>query len=456
MSPPLQAVLELSQHTSSVDGDLPPGRGYRVLIGATIVLGLVAIVLALLNGDLFLPVRQAIDTGTVRAWVLKPSMIWTAMGLLMLVLRTLLWFFYRPLGAATRESAPTMTVVIPAYNEGSMVEQSIESVAAARYPRGRLEILVVDDGSTDDTWSYIERAAKRHPGLVTAVRLERNQGKRVALAAGFRKAVGSVLVTIDSDSVIESGALLAMAGPFRDLRVGAVAGKVAALNRDKGIIARMLHVSFVLSFDFQRSVQSVYRTVYCCPGALAAYRASVVREVLEPWLAQRFLGVACTYGEDRALTNFILERGYDTLYQGSAVVHTLVPETYTKLCKMYLRWNRSYVREEIRFARIVWKRPLVPMILAVIEKVIANLRFPIAWTATVMLAILAFSDPIAVVRVLMAIGVGASFYMLYYLYTERSMRFVHGILYAYFAFFALWWVLPYAILTVRSRSWMTR
>ena len=98
----------------------------------------------------------------------------------------------------------------------------------------------------------------------------------------------------------------------------------------------------------------------------------MVNEVLEPWLAQRFLGVPCTYGEDRALTNAILERGFDTVYQGSAVVHTLVPDTYAQLCKMYLRWDRSHVREELRFLRIVWKRPLVPMLFALLDKLVAE------------------------------------------------------------------------------------
>ena len=349
-----------------------------------------------------------------------------------------------------------MTVVIPAYNEGAMVEQSIESVVAARYPRDRLQIVVVDDGSTDDTWKYIQRAAARHPGLVTALRFERNQGKRAALAAGFRAAHGEILVTIDSDSVIEPQALLAMAGPFRDARVGAVAGKVAAYNRDRGLIPRMLHVRYVLSFDFQRSVQSIYRTVYCCPGALAAYRASVVGEVLEPWLAQRFLGVPCTYGEDRALTNAILERGFDTVYQGSAVVHTLVPDTYGQLCRMYLRWDRSHVREELRFLRIVWKRPLVPMLFSLLEKLVANVGIPLGWISLAVLAAIVASNPIVLMRLLVAIGVSSAFSMLFYLYSERSLRFVHGIAYSYFAFFTLWWIFPYAIMTVRSRSWMTR
>jgi hyaluronan synthase len=218
----------------------------------------------------------------------------------------------------------------------------------------------------------------------------------------------------------------------------------------------MLHVRYILSFDFQRSVQSTYGTVYCCPGALAAYRASLVHKVLDSWLEQRFLGARCTFGEDRALTNAILAQGYDSVYQGTAVVHTVVPETYGKLAKMYLRWDRSYVREELRFARIVWRRPLVPMLLAIMEKTITNLRYPVAWLALGLLLTRVAANPLSLLRVLVAIGIGSSFYMLYYLYSERSMRFVYGIGYAYFAFFTLWWIFPYAMLTVRARSWLTR
>ncbi len=433
-----------------------PSRGYRILIGSAILIGLALVVYVTLSGELFRPAREAIASGDWQAAILRPSLLWVAMAIVMLTVRTALWFCYRPFPSASYDDAPMLTVVIPAYNEGAMVEQSIESVARSRYPRERLEILVVDDGSTDDTWRYIERAASRHPGLVSAHRLERNQGKRAALAAGFRRARGTVLVTIDSDSVIEPGTLAAMAGPFRNPKVGAVAGKVAAFNRDRGWLPRMLHVRYILSFDFQRSVQSTYGTVYCCPGALAAYRAQIVHKVLDTWLNQRFLGARCTFGEDRALTNAILAEGYDSVYQGSAVVHTLVPETYSKLCKMYLRWDRSYVREEIRFARIVWRRPAIPMLLAVLEKTVTNLRYPVAWLALVLLATRVVSNPLSLLRVLVAIGIGASFYMLYYLYSERSMRFVYGILYAYFAFFALWWIFPYAVLTVRARSWLTR
>jgi hyaluronan synthase len=288
------------------------------------------------------------------------------------------------------------------------------------------------------------------------VRFAENQGKRAALAEGFRRARGDVVITVDSDSVIERQTLLAMAGPFRNPRVGAVAGKVAVYNRYEGLLPRMLHVRFTLSFDFLRSAQSTYGTVYCCPGALAAYRASVVREVLAQWEHQRFLGAPCTFGEDRALTNFILACGFDTIYQKTAVVHTVVPETYGKLCKMYLRWDRSYVREEIRFAGIVWKRPLRARIIAFFDATITNLRFPVAYSSLVLLVVHSVQDPLTIARMLIGIGIVSTFYMLYYLKSERSWDFAFGILYAYFSVVMLMWIFPYAVLTVRARSWLTR
>ena len=434
----------------------PQGDYWDYLVIAAIFASILALAYAVLATPLLQPL---VDIARRQHWSMlwvRPTVIWITMGMALLFLRTILWLLYRPFATVRAEEAPPLTVIIPAYNEGAMVEHAIASVAAASYPRGRLQILAVDDGSTDDTWRYIQNAALRHPGLVTPVRLPANLGKRGALAEAFRRASGEIIVTVDSDSVIERGALLAIAGPFRDARIGAVAGKVAVHNRRAGLIPRMLHVRFILSFDYLRGAQSVFRTVYCCPGALAAYRASVVRQVLPAWERQTFLGAPCTYGEDRALTNDILALGYDTVYQRSAVVHTLVPETYAKLCRMFLRWDRSYIREEFRFARIVWRRPLLPRLLAVYESTITNLRYPVGYASMALWAVNALTDPASLVRMLLAIMVVSFVYVLYYLRSERSWDFVFGILYAYFSFFALTWIFPYAALTVRARGWLTR
>lgn len=432
---------------------IPGDRYYRVVL-------LVALGVALLASWRFALFHGVIHMALGYRWataVVQPALLWAAMGMLMLLLRTLLWYRYRTPAPADPVHAPSLTVVIPAYNEGAMVARSIDSVASARYPQDRLQIIVVDDGSQDDTWLHIERAAQRHPGLVTTLRFDQNQGKRAALEAGFRLARGEILVTIDSDSVIEPGTLLAMAGPFRDPRVGAVAGKVSVYNRAQGLIPRMLKVRYALSFDFLRAVQSTYGTVYCCPGALAAYRAAVVHDVLPAWTAQHFLGRKCTYGEDRAMTNAILEQGYDCVYQRAAVVHTLVPTRYKQLCKMFLRWDRSYVREEFRFLRrVVWRRPWPARLVALLDTAVSNLRYPIGWAVLVLLAVLLPGHPDLLLRFSAAILLMSALNMLYYLRGERSWDFVYGIGYAYFSAFALFWIFPYALLTARVQGWLTR
>ncbi len=408
------------------------------------------------SGGFLQPVLKSLQKWYWARLFVRPSLIWGSMGVLLLSFRTFLWFQYRPFPSAGTADAPEMTVIIPAYNEGGMVEKSIDSVASANYPLNRLEIIVIDDGSSDDTWDYIKSASLRYPGLVTSIRFTENRGKRAALEAGFRKAKGEIIVTIDSDSIVEKYALLAMAGPFRDSTIGAVAGKISVFNRDGGLIPRMLHVRYTLSFDFLRAVQSTYRTVYCCPGALSAYRVTAVRQVLDAWKHQTFLGAPCTYGEDRSMTNFILSLGYDVVYQRTAVVHTKVPETYSKLCRMFIRWDRSYVKEEIRFARIVWSRPPLPRLIALFDGLITNLRYPIGYLVFGMLIFMSFNDPLTILRLLLAIGLMSFLNVLYYLRSERSWNFVYGILYSYFSFFALFWIFPSAVITVRSRSWMTR
>ena len=432
-----------------------PGELWNYAVYGLITVGCVALGYYQFHAVVLRILAIAVKQHGIRA-VAYPTLFWLGLGFLLIVMRTIFWILYRPAPAVSRESAPRLTVIIPAYNEGPMVLQSIESAAKADYPHDRLEILVIDDGSKDDTWSYISQAAARYPGLVTALRHERNRGKREALALGFSRARGEILVTIDSDSVIERGALLALAGPFRDPKIGAVAGRVEVYNRAHGVIPRMLHVRYMLSFDMLRATESVYRNVYCCPGALTGLRAAGVRKVLERWKHQEFLGSRCTFGEDRAMTNYLLDSGYDTVYQRTAVVHTLVPISYAKLCKMLLRWDRSYVREEIRFTRIVWKRPWPTRLMALFDRAVTNLRYPASYSSLGLLPFLVMKDPTLTVPMMTTMGAMSLFSVLYYLRSERSMNFLYGVLYTYYSAIALFWIFPYAVATVRSRKWMTR
>jgi hyaluronan synthase len=447
---------EATSGYAAIGNDAAEPRWWVWFVYAAVLAGFLGTILFNLQTRLYYPLVVTLEDHRWARAIAYPSLLWAAMGVVLIGFRTILWLRYRPFPSATMDEAPRLSVIIPAYNEGRMVRNSIESVARARYPQDRIEILVVDDGSRDDTWQHIEMCAREFPDLVRPFRLPKNRGKREALALGFERAGGDVFVTIDSDSVIEPDALLALVGPFRSARVGAVAGRVSVYNRHAGLIPRMLHVRFILSFDMLRAVESGYRTVYCCPGALTAFRAEAVRAVLNDWRQQKFLGSACTFGEDRALTNWILMHRYDTVYQGTALVRTLVPESYTKLCRMFLRWDRSYVREELRFLRIVWKRPLGPRLIAFSERAITNLRYPVNFASLGLIAILINAHPLVLVRFLLSIGLLSLFYTTYFLRTERSMHFLYGVVYSFFSAFTLFWIFPYAVLTVRARSWLTR
>ena len=452
----LAAAEAKREHNEEAFLSHPQSERWDWIFSSALLLGFSLLAYVTVYGNLFHPLWMAAEGHRWGHLIMRPSMLVLALGTALLGFRTVFWLRYRPFPSSSWADAPSLTVVIPAYNEGAMVMNSIESIMQASYPRERLELFVVDDGSTDDTWNYMRQAAGRYPGRVTAVRLPKNRGKRAALEVGFRRARGEVVVTVDSDSVIAPNALLAITGPFRDRRVGAVSGNVRVYNREQGIIPRMLHVQYILSFDLMRAVESSYGTVYCCPGALTAYRASVVRQVIDDWLNQTFLGARCTYGEDRAITNLILAAGYNTVYQRSAHVHTVAPENYVQLCRMFLRWDRSYIREELRFLRIVWSRPLRSRLIALCDRVITNLRHPVNYASLILIASLVAGNPVIIFRVLAAIGLVSLFNMIYYLRTEPSKDFLYGVFYSYFAFFGLFWILPYSACTLRSRSWLTR
>lgn len=261
-----------------------------------------------------------------------------------------IWFAcrYRSYIPLPDSALPTITVVIPAYNEGPQVLDTVRSVMNSRYPVNKMQVICVDDGSQDDTWRWMKAARQEFPLRVRLIRQPFNRGKRRALMVGFANAVGQVYVTIDSDSEVLPDTLRHLVSPLAsDLRVGAVAGNVRVLNLAEGAIPKMMEVSFTSGFDFIRSGQSVYGGVFCTPGALSAYRADVINPHLKDWIDQTFMGRHATIGEDRALTNLVLGCGFRVVYQRKAVVLTKVPVTYTGLRKMLLRWARSNVRENL-------------------------------------------------------------------------------------------------------------
>ena len=368
-----------------------------------------------------------------------------------------LWLRYRPFQAPAGAVLPKVSVVIPAFNEGPMVENSIRSVAQSDYPADLLEIIVVDDGSRDDTFFHMRHLRKEFPTQVRLVRFAGNRGKRAALCEGFKAATGEIVVTIDSDSQIEAATVREMVTPFlADARVGAVAGRVAVLNRDS-FISRMLEVQYALAFDFGRAAQSVYRAVACCPGALSSFRRDVILPHLDEWSQQTFLGRPVNHGEDQALTNIVLKSGYDTVYQRSAVIFTLAPTRYRQLTKMFVRWDRSFIVEGFAFGKFMLTRYRDHhRVLPVVSFLMSTLRLVAMFYVLIGLPSLLDTSLPEVVRGSAIMLLSTAFTALYYLRIEYSFRFLYGVAYAVYTVFCLQWILPWALITVRDERWGTR
>ncbi len=383
--------------------------------------------------------------------------------------RLWLWWRYRPSEVALDEALPGLTVIIPAFDEGRRVLGAIESVLASDYPAERLRVVAVNDGSRDDTGRWLDQAAARWPERVTALHLPANRGKRHALYEGLERAGSEVVATLDSDSVVERGSLRALVSPLtRDAGIAGVAGRVDVDNRRTTLLTRMLAVRYRLGFDFVRAYQSELGTLWCCPGALQAYRREVIAPHLEAWRDQRFLGARCTNGDDHAMTNLVLDLGWRTAYQATAVVRTLVPSSYGRLCRMYIRWGRSATREGLRalaFAprRALERPPGLPPFEATLMLVDAVLQpvsvFTRALGAPLAVVALALHPAAWLPALLGGLALTTGVALIYaglYTRSERSWASLWAVAYAWFAVVALPWVQPFATLTVRSNRWMTR
>jgi hyaluronan synthase len=379
---------------------------------------------------------------------------------LTLVMQTFLWAKYKPMTVPSKREPewPFVTVIMAALNEQDMVRQAIDSIFLSNYPKDRLEIVCINDGSTDLTLHYMKKARQKYGDRVKVVDFRKNQGKRRALYVGFKKAKGDIVVSFDADSLLGKNALRNIVLPLlTDNNTAAVSGRVGVLNEKENFLTRMLSVRYSVSFDFGRAYQSTYGTVVCCPGALTAFRREVVFPLMPEFLNQRFMGQACRHGEDRALTTLILRTGKYVKYQSNAVVYTTVPAKYGQMNKMYLRWTRSYVRESVFQARFVFSHyRKTNRILPIIDFIFLNFLHPFHLFSLGIIVYSFMVNPIFMVRHIAFLVISSFILSLYYLRTNKSMAFLYGIPYGLITAFLLWWIVPFSVLTMKNQEWLTK
>tara|TARA_R110002033_G_scaffold26394_5_gene60331 strand:- start:43970 stop:45415 length:1446 start_codon:yes stop_codon:yes gene_type:complete len=429
-----------------------------VLLGSFVLMIAAAFMVFILQEDFIQLKLERLNSSIGRIFLFVAFALFLFKGVFFLY-NLFLYFRYKPIVSVKDTELPTVTVIVPAYNEGKQVWATLMSLAKSEYPEAKLQLLAIDDGSKDDTWYWMNEAKKALGDRVTIYQQPENMGKRHALYRGFNLGTGDVFVTVDSDSVVNADTLRNLVSPFVvNEKCGAVAGNIQVLNNNTAILPKMLNVSFVLSFEFRRSAESKLNTVLCTPGALAAYRSKAVFACLPEWINQTFMGQASDIGEDRAMTNMILKQGYHVLFQRNAYAYTNVPEKYKGLYKMFIRWGRSNVRENIVMAKYVFtnfrKETKVGARLLFISQA---LKIIMTYPFLLFMLYFIISHPVlflssTLLSILVLSTFSVMFYAKRYSISGAFWAYAYSILFT----FGLFWITPYAIATASRRGWLTR
>jgi poly-beta-1,6-N-acetyl-D-glucosamine synthase len=236
--------------------------------------------------------------------------------------------------------APFVSIIVPAFNEAAMIRNVLESLLAIEYPR--FEIIVVDDGSSDQTFLRALPFQRRRPGVECRVLAKPNGGKFDALNHGIAQARGEIIVCIDGDSMLRSDALERCVAHFADPKVGAVAGNVRVANRGTAWSA-LQALEYVAGYGLIKRAQSAARVVTIVPGPLGAFRKTALSQV------NGYDGD--TFAEDFDLTLKLLAAGWHVVYEPRAVVLTEAPERTLELLRQRYRWTRGSLQALLKRRR---------------------------------------------------------------------------------------------------------
>ena len=238
--------------------------------------------------------------------------------------------------------APPVSIIVPAFNEATGIERCVKSLAGSRYP-GELEVIVVDDGSTDGTAAIAQRLR------LPCVRVMRqpNSGKPAALNRALVASSHGIVVTVDADTVFERDTLAHLVQRFSDPAVGAISGNTKVGNR-KGLVGRWQHIEYVMGFNLDRRMYEVLGCMPTVPGAIGAFRREALADIG---------GISgSTLAEDTDITLEIGRAGWRVVHEDSAIAWTEVPRTLRDLFRQRSRWAYGTIQSIWKHRAALWRR----------------------------------------------------------------------------------------------------
>ena len=233
--------------------------------------------------------------------------------------------------------SPFVSIIVPAYNEAKVLKQSLQSLLNLNYRN--YEIIVVNDGSTDNTSEIAESFVGYRQGKLNQIKItlinKENGGKANALNAGIKYSNAEFVLCMDGDSQLSPDSLKRAARHFKDQKIGAVAGNVKVLNRKK-FLTDLQALEYIEGLNMARSAQSYIRAVNIIPGPIGLFRKSAI-------IHAGFYS-SDTFAEDADLTLKILAKGWKIYYEPRAISFTEAPASFQQLLKQRYRWTRGIIQ----------------------------------------------------------------------------------------------------------------
>ncbi|WP_242657945.1 glycosyltransferase family 2 protein [Lachnoclostridium phytofermentans] len=377
-----------------------------------------------------------------------------------LLSRYLFGFMYRKVPIDINFT-PGVSILIPCFNEEEWIQRTILSCINQDYPVDKLEVIVIDDCSHDKSVEKIEEIINKLyqeadqfdiKNRLKYIVQKENAGKREALALGALEAKHELVVFVDSDSFLDPFAIRNLVQPFKDPKMGGVSGRTDVANTFTNTLTKMQSVRYYIAFRIMKAAESYFDAVTCLSGPLACYKKEIILENREAWLNQSFLGQRATFGDDRAMTNFVLKK-HRTAYQDSAICSTIVPNQYRVFLKQQMRWKRSWLRESLIAGKFMWKKepfaaitfymglivPIAAPIVVIYNLIYVPLQHRVFPTA--------FLVGILLMSLLMSVA---------QLLFRKSSTWLFGMLFCFYYEAVLLWQMPIAWVTFWKSTWGTR
>ncbi len=378
-----------------------------------------------------------------------------------LLSRYIFGVFYRPV-KIDPDYTPGVTILVPCFNEEEWIERTIISCVNQEYPVDKLEVIIVDDCSTDHSVDRIKETIEKLKaesyeryeveGRLSYYVQEKNAGKRDALVRGAEMAKHDLVVFVDSDSFLDPFAIINIVQPFKDPKIYGVSGRTDVANTYTNALTKMQAVRYYIAFRVMKAAEAVFDTVSCLSGPLACYRKSIILDKKDQWMNQRFLGQKATFGDDRAMTNFIL-RQHRTFYQDTAVCSTIVPNKHRVFLKQQMRWKRSWLRESLIAGTFMWKKEPFAAVTFYMGLIV-----PIAAPVVVLynLVYVPITKHIFPTAFLLGLLLMSMLMSMAQLLLRRSSTWIYGMLFCLYYELVLLWQMPIAWVTFWKSTWGTR